>query len=98
MLTSRVISISSAVTVEDFRKAIWLLRSGDPARPSLCLGLCRARRSMVFIGDLTGQRPTAYPKARSDAEKAVAIAPALAEAPRLSALFDAWWIGNLLKA
>jgi len=33
-----------------------------------------------MIGDLTGERATAYPKARSDAEKAVAIAPALAEA------------------
>jgi serine/threonine-protein kinase len=32
------------------------------------------------MGDLTGQRPTTYPKARSDAEKAVAIAPTLAEA------------------
>jgi serine/threonine-protein kinase len=32
------------------------------------------------MGDLTGQRPTAYPKAKSDAETAVAIAPALAEA------------------
>ena len=35
---------------------------------------------MDFFRDLTGQRPTAYPKGRSDAEKAVAIAPVLAEA------------------
>src|SRR4029453_6812103 len=34
----------------------------------------------TFLGDLTGQRPMAYPKARTDAEKAVAIAPELAEA------------------
>ena len=34
----------------------------------------------TLLGDLAGERPTAYPKARSDAEKAVAIAPALAEA------------------
>src|SRR5438045_8297840 len=33
-----------------------------------------------MIGDLAGERASAYPKARSDAEKAVEIAPALAEA------------------
>ena len=33
-----------------------------------------------MIGDLSGQGKTAWPKAREDAEKAVAIAPALAEA------------------
>ena len=32
-----------------------------------------------MIGDLSGQGKTAWPKAREDAEKAVAIAPALAE-------------------
>ena len=44
--------------------------------------LAYAERSEVWtmIGDLTGERATAYPKARSDAEKAVEIAPALAEA------------------
>src|SRR6185503_17835241 len=34
----------------------------------------------TLIGDLTGQGKTAWPKARADAEKAVAIAPMLAEA------------------
>ena len=34
----------------------------------------------TLIGDLSGQGKTAWPKAREDAEKAVAIAPALAEA------------------
>ena len=33
-----------------------------------------------FIGDLTGQHEPAWSNARSDAEKAVAIAPDLAEA------------------
>ena len=44
--------------------------------------LAYAERSEVWtvIGDLTGQRSSAFPKARSDAEKAVAMAPALAEA------------------
>ena len=57
-----------------------LLRSGDPARSRLCLGLRRAFRSVDF--DWRPHRSTepAWPKARSDAEKAVAIAPALAEA------------------
>src|SRR5438045_9266407 len=34
----------------------------------------------TLIGDLTGQGKTAWPKARSDAEQAVALAPDLAEA------------------
>src|SRR5207248_10379002 len=44
--------------------------------------LAYAERSEVWtvMGDLTGQRSTAFSKARSDAEKAVAIAPSLAEA------------------
>jgi len=50
----------------------------------------KERRVAIEYGDrgepwkiksnLTGQRPTAYPKAQSDAERAVAIAPGLAEA------------------
>ena len=40
------------------------------------------------MGDLTGQRPSRRdPKARSDAEKAVAIAPDLAEAHAALGLF-----------
>jgi serine/threonine-protein kinase len=44
--------------------------------------LAHAERSEAwsFIGDLTGQRAIAWPKSKSDAEKAVAIAPELAEA------------------
>ena len=34
----------------------------------------------TILGDLSGQRTTAFPKARSDANKAVTLAPALAEA------------------
>jgi serine/threonine-protein kinase len=34
----------------------------------------------TLLGDQTGQRTTLYPKARTDADKAVALAPALAEA------------------
>ena len=45
-------------------------------------GLAYAERSEAWtlIGDLSGQGKTAWPKAREDAEKAVAIAPTLAEA------------------
>ena len=41
----------------------------------------------MYIGDLTGQHEPAWSKARSDAEKAVAIAPDLAEAHAALGLF-----------
>ena len=52
----------------------------------------------TIIGDLAGERPTAFPKARSDAEKAVAIAPALAEAHAALGWVRFLSSGNLLKA
>ena len=48
--------------------------------PNYALAYAERAEAWTMLGDLTGQRPTAYPKARRDAEKAVAIAPALAEA------------------
>jgi serine/threonine-protein kinase len=66
--------------VEDFRKAIAYYDQAIQLDPSYALAYAERAEAWVFLGDLTGQRPTAYPKARSDAEKAVAIAPALAEA------------------
>jgi len=39
------------------------------------LWLTQTFRSLVLHWDLTGQRATAWPTAKSDAEKAVAIAP-----------------------
>jgi len=65
--------------LEDFRKAVSYF--DEAIRLDLDYALAYAERSEAWslIGDLTGQRATAWPKAKSDAEKAVAIAPALAE-------------------
>ena len=48
--------------------------------PDYALAYAKRSESWFFIGDLTGERKTAWPKAQSDAKKAVAIAPDLAEA------------------
>lgn len=66
--------------VEDFRKAIEYYDQAIQLDPNYALAYAERGEAWAFMGDLTGQRPTAYPKARADAEKAVAIAPALAEA------------------
>jgi serine/threonine-protein kinase len=66
--------------VEDFRKAIGYYDQAIELDPRYALAYAERAEAWVSMGDLTGQRPTAYPKALSDAEKAVAIAPALAEA------------------
>ena len=65
---------------EDFRKAIDYYDQAIELDPLYALAFAERAEAWAFLGDLTGQRPTAYPKARSDAERAVAIAPALAEA------------------
>ena len=66
--------------VEDFRKAIGYYDQAIQLDPEYALAYAERAEAWTLWGDLTGQRPTAYPKARSDAEKAVAIAPALSEA------------------
>src|SRR5437764_6192517 len=66
--------------VEDYRKAITYFDRAIELDPNYALAYAERAEVWTIIGDLTGQRSTAYPKARSDAEKAVAIAPALAEA------------------
>jgi serine/threonine-protein kinase len=66
--------------VEDFRKAIGYYDQAIQLDPRYALAYAERAEAWAFMGDLTGQRPTAYPKAQSDAEKAVAIAPGLAEA------------------
>jgi TolB-like protein/Flp pilus assembly protein TadD len=66
--------------VEDFRKAISYYDEAIQLDPNYALAYAERAEAWVFLGDLTGQRPTAYPKAHADAEKAVAIAPDLAEA------------------
>ena len=66
--------------VDDYRKAITYFDRAIELDPNYALAYAERSETWTVIGDLTGERPTAYPKARSDAEKAVAIAPALAEA------------------
>jgi len=65
---------------EDFRKAIDYYDQAIQLDPNYAIARAERAEALVFMGDLTGQRPTAYPKAHVDAEKAVAIAPDLAEA------------------
>jgi tetratricopeptide (TPR) repeat protein len=65
---------------EDYRKAIDYFDQAIQFDPDYALAYAERSEVWTVIGDLIGQRSTAYPKARSDAEKAVAIAPALAEA------------------
>jgi serine/threonine-protein kinase len=66
--------------VEDLRKAITYFDRAIDLDPNYALAYAERSEAWTIIGDLSGQRSTAYPKARSDAEKAVAIAPSLAEA------------------
>ena len=65
---------------EDYRKAIDYFDQAIQFDPDYALAYAERSEVWTVIGDLTGQRSTAFPKARSDAEKAVAIAPSLAEA------------------
>jgi TolB-like protein/Flp pilus assembly protein TadD len=66
--------------VDDYRKAISYFDRAIELDPNYALAYAERAEAWTMIGDLTGQRPTAYPKARRDAERAVAIAPGLAEA------------------
>jgi len=66
--------------VEDYRKAIEYYDQAIQLDPNYALAYAERGEAWALMGDLTGQRPNAYPKARADAEKAVAIAPDLAEA------------------
>src|SRR5215469_13039593 len=66
--------------VDDYRKAIGYFDRAIELDANYALAYAERAEAWTMIGDLTGQRPTAYPKARSDAERAVAIAPGLAEA------------------
>jgi serine/threonine-protein kinase len=65
---------------EDYRKAIDYFDQAIQFDPDYALAYAERSEVWTVVGDLTGQRSTAFPKARSDAEKAVAIAPSLAEA------------------
>ncbi len=66
--------------LEDFRKAVAHFDEAIRLDPDYALAYAERSEAWTLIGDLSGQGKTAWPKAREDAEKAVAIAPALAEA------------------
>jgi serine/threonine-protein kinase len=66
--------------LEEYRKAVSYFDQAIRLDPDYALAYAERSEAWTLIGDLTGQGSTAWPKARSDAEKAVAIAPALAEA------------------
>src|SRR5256886_4711152 len=66
--------------LEDFRKAVAHFDEAIRLDPDYALAYAERSEAWTLIGDLSGQGKTFWPKAREDAEKAVAIAPALAEA------------------
>src|SRR5215468_11261337 len=66
--------------LEDYSKGITYLDRAIELDPNYALGYAERAEAWTVTGDLSGQRAAAYPKAVSDAEKAVAIAPSLAEA------------------
>src|SRR5436853_6777658 len=66
--------------LEDFRKAVAYFDEAIRSDPGYALAYAERSEAWTLIGDLSGQGKTFWPKAREDAEKAVAIAPTLAEA------------------
>src|SRR6266700_583089 len=65
--------------LEDHRKAVAHFDEAIRLDPDYALAYAERSEAWTLIGDLSGQGKTAWPKAREDAEKAVAIAPTLAE-------------------
>src|SRR5437868_737169 len=66
--------------LEDYRKAVGYFDQAIRLDPDYALAYTERSEAWSFVGDLTGQHEPAWSNARSDAEKAVAIAPSLAEA------------------
>ena len=66
--------------VDDYRKAISHYDQAIALDPNYALAYTERSEAWTLIGDLTGTGKETWPKAKSDAEKAVEIAPALAEA------------------
>jgi serine/threonine-protein kinase len=66
--------------LEDYRKAVAYFDQAIALDSNYALAYAERSEAWSFIGDLTGQRVIAWPKSKADAEKAVAIAPELAEA------------------
>ncbi len=66
--------------LEDYRKAVDHYDGAIRLDPDYALAYAERSEAWTLIGDGTGEGKTTLPKARSDAEKAVAIAPMLPEA------------------
>ena len=66
--------------LEDYRKAVGYFDQAIRLDPDYALAYAERSEAFTLIGDYTGHGKIEWPRARSDAEKAVAIAPALAEA------------------
>jgi TolB-like protein/Tfp pilus assembly protein PilF len=67
--------------VEDYRKAVGLFDQAIRIDPDYALAYAERSEAWTFIGDLSPeQKKEAWAMAKNDAEKAVAIAPELAEA------------------
>ena len=86
--------------LEDYRRAVGYFDEAIRLDPDYALALAERSEAWTLIGDLTGEGKTAYPKARSDAERAVAIAPELAEAHAAlgwARFFTEWKLADGLK-
>ena len=86
--------------LEDSRRAVGYFDEAVRLDPDYALALAERSEAWTLIGDLTGEGKTAYPKARSDAERAVAIAPELAEAHAAlgwARFFTEWKLADGLK-
>src|SRR5947209_8961364 len=66
--------------IEDYRKAVAHYDEATRLDPQYALAYAERSEAWTLIGDLSGESKTAWPRAQSDAEHAVAIAPTLAEA------------------
>jgi TolB-like protein len=66
--------------LEDYRRAIAQFDEAIQLDPNYALAYAERAETWTLIGDLTGDWKTERPKARNDAERAVGIAPMLAEA------------------
>jgi TolB-like protein/Flp pilus assembly protein TadD len=66
--------------IEDYRKAIGYFDEAIRLDPDYAIAYAERSEAWTLSGDLTGEGEIAWPKARQDAEKAVQIAPGLAEA------------------
>src|SRR5947207_1692128 len=64
--------------LEDYRKAVSRYDEAIRLDPDYALAYAERSESWTLIGDLTCEGQSSWPNARSDAEQAVAIAPALA--------------------